>query len=124
MQTSDEHSGLDVHADGYAYRYGDGFIRFNHGSCVNGGDPIESIPYFLKPTVEKLLSSQQERINQLEAERDAALFAVLKEHEASCDQCSIHITDLKAGYVGKLSEKFCDRHADLQREREERVARG
>ena len=32
--------------DGYAYRYGDGCIRFNHGQQVNGGDPIEVIPYF------------------------------------------------------------------------------
>ena len=67
-------------------------------------------------------AEMRERIKQLEADKTTLekelLDAVLKEHEASCDQCSIHIADLKAGYVGKLSEKFCDRHADLQRERE------
>ena len=31
---------------GYAYRYADG-IRFNEGQMVNGGKPIEAIPYFL-----------------------------------------------------------------------------
>lgn len=39
--------------DGYAYRYGDGYIRFNGGGRVNGGDPTESIPYYLgTPPVE------------------------------------------------------------------------
>lgn len=33
---------------GYAYRYADG-IRFNGGLCVNGSDPIESIPYYFAP---------------------------------------------------------------------------
>lgn len=32
---------------GYAYRYGDGILRFNGGRTVNGGNPIEAIPYFL-----------------------------------------------------------------------------
>lgn len=37
--------------DGYAYRYQDGayngtVIRFNNGNEVNGGKPIEAIPYY------------------------------------------------------------------------------
>jgi hypothetical protein len=32
---------------GYAYRYSDGLIRFNHGKDVNGGPPIEAIPIWL-----------------------------------------------------------------------------
>lgn len=33
--------------DGWAYRYPDGFVRFNHGTEVNISRPIEAIPYYL-----------------------------------------------------------------------------
>lgn len=35
--------------DGYAYRYADGFLRFNQGAPVNGGKPIEAIPFYFAP---------------------------------------------------------------------------
>lgn len=36
--------------DGWAYRYGNGCIRFNGGVEVNGGRAVEAIPfYFGKP---------------------------------------------------------------------------
>lgn len=35
--------------DGYAYRYADGFLRFNQGAPVNCGKPIEAIPFYFAP---------------------------------------------------------------------------
>lgn len=39
--------------------------------------------------------------------------AVLTEHEQSCDQCAIHLLDLKAGFESKRQRGFCERHIEL-----------
>ena len=35
--------------DGFAYRYPDNAIRFNHGQTVNGCDPIAQMPFWFEP---------------------------------------------------------------------------
>jgi len=34
---------------GYAYRYADGVLRLNDGSQLNGGWPVEAVPYWFAP---------------------------------------------------------------------------
>lgn len=36
-------------ADGYAYSCADGFLRVNQGAPVNGGKPIDAIPFYFAP---------------------------------------------------------------------------
>jgi hypothetical protein len=35
--------------DGFAYKYPDNAIRFNHGEMVNGCDPVKQMPYWFEP---------------------------------------------------------------------------
>ncbi len=42
--------------DGYAYRYADNCIRFSGGQTINGGYPIETIPYYFGPSVDDLVN--------------------------------------------------------------------
>ena len=46
---------------GYAYRYAD-CIRFNHGESVNGGKPIEAIPYYFTPPAQSIFLSEARKL--------------------------------------------------------------
>jgi hypothetical protein len=45
--------GGPIKPDGFAYRYADNALRFNHGETVNGCDPMEALPYYLGEPVVK-----------------------------------------------------------------------
>ena len=54
---------------GYAYRYADGVLRLNDGSQLNGGWPVEAVPYWFAPPT----AAPSEDIDALRQELAAVL---------------------------------------------------
>lgn len=61
--------------DGYAYRYADGFLRFNQGAPVNGGKPVEAIPFYFAPQLAQP-APQRERGGRMKAFGKSFLHAI------------------------------------------------
>lgn len=75
--------GGPIKPDGFAYRYADNALRFNHGERVNGCDPMEAIPYYLGEPVVKGIPAEpgvvhvfREKPSRITARREDAAWVL------------------------------------------------
>lgn len=78
--------------DGYAYRYADGFLRFNQGAPVNGGKPIEAIPFYFAPPAQPASVAAPAEWREF-VSRVAAQGPSKPDYWSSCAQCERNASD-------------------------------
>lgn len=93
---------------GYAYRYRDG-IRFNGGNRVNGGLPVEVLPYWFAPPDTEALRRENERLR-----------SELAEAEAVRERCNERAFRLEAE-VERLRDELRQSSIDITRAEVERL---